>query len=306
MNVFLTEGKLFDREENIKYTKNEENLICAYRNKVILEGRVTLCDREHNLHIDLKCMEGIIPREEGALGIKEGTVRDIALISKVNKPVQFIITGFSENEFGQKFALLSRRLVQERCKKEYCDLLEPGDIVDATVTHLEKFGAFVDIGAGINSLIPIDMLSVSRISHPEERVKTGEEIRAVVRNKTDGKITLSLREMLGTWEENARAFSIGETVTGIVRSTETYGVFVELTPNLAGLCEPTACAKTGDKVAVYIKSIIPEKMKIKLTIIDAFENTDEEVKKKYFVEEDHIDYWRYSPDGCSKIIETVF
>ena len=46
----------------------------------LLEGRVTLCDKEHNLHVDLGCMKGIIPRSEGAIGIEEGYIRDIALI----------------------------------------------------------------------------------------------------------------------------------------------------------------------------------------------------------------------------------
>ena len=43
--------------------------------------------------------------------------------------------------------------------------------------HLEKFGAFIDIGAGINALIPIDMLSVSRINHPRERLYEGEALQ---------------------------------------------------------------------------------------------------------------------------------
>ena len=60
----------------------------------ILEGKVLLCDREHNLHIDLGGVRGIIPRAEGAVGIEEGTVRDIALISKVNKRVCFSVMGF--------------------------------------------------------------------------------------------------------------------------------------------------------------------------------------------------------------------
>ena len=66
----------------------------------ILESRVLLCDREHNLHVDLGAMRGIIPREEGAVGIDDGTVRDIALISKVGKRVCFSILGFQREDDG--------------------------------------------------------------------------------------------------------------------------------------------------------------------------------------------------------------
>lgn len=306
MTDFTTEGNLMDSPEVIKAKRSCDTLYTAYQKGQILEAVANVCDCEHNLHVGLGCMPGIIPRDEGALGIKEGTTRDIALISRVNKPVQFIITGFEENAFGQRTAILSRRAVQLKCTEEYCSRLVPGDIVPAKVTHLEKFGAFVDMGAGINSLIPIDMLSVSRISHPDRRVKVGENIRAVVRNTSESKITLSLREMLGTWEENAAKFSVGETVTGIVRSVESYGIFIELTPNLAGLSEPNEFAKTGDTVAVYIKSIIPQKMKIKLTIIDIFDEQQPSVEKIYFPKSSHMDYWRYSPDVCDKVIETIF
>lgn len=278
----------------------------AIDSREIFEGRVLMCDREHNLHIDLGFMRGIIPRYEGAYGIIEGTVRDIALISKVGKRVCFRIMGFHRDENGNMWAVLSRRSVQIDCIKEYINHLNPGDIVDTSVTHLEKFGAFIDIGAGINSLIPIDMLSVSRISHPAERLNEGRQIKAVLKSREGGKLTFSLKELLGTWQENADLFSPGETVTGIVRSIEAYGVFVELTPNLAGLAEADENLKIGSRVSVYIKSIIPEKMKIKLVIVDAFDEIPNPQEPAYFISENHIDFWQYSPDGAVKDICTKF
>ena len=62
----------------------------------------------------------------------------------------------------------------------------------------------------------------------------------------------------------ADMFEAGETVTGIVRSIEEYGVFIELAPNLAGLAEPRDCVHINRPASVYIKAIIPEKMKVKL------------------------------------------
>lgn len=116
--------------------------------------------------------------------------------------------------------------------------------------------------------MPIDSISVSRIEHPGERFRVGMEIKAVIKSIENGRISLSQKELLGTWEQNAEGFSAGETVSGIVRSVENYGAFIELTPNLAGLAESREGVKVGQQASVYIKSIIPEKMKIKLIIID--------------------------------------
>lgn len=305
MRLLLPEGRLTkDRGlDALTYTARE--LRDAYENAQVLESRVVLCDREHNLHVDLGAMKGIIPREDGALGIADGSVRDIALISKVNKNVSFRIKQFAADDHGI-YAILSRRAVQEECRDTFVSHLEKGQVIDARVTHLEKFGAFVDIGAGINALIPIDMISISRIPHPAERFEEGEDIKAVVRNIEDGKITLSHRELLGTWEENAALFQPGETVPGIIRSVEDYGVFVELTPNLAGLAEVVPGVRPGQKASVYIKSILPERMKLKLVIVDAFTAEYEKQNSQYFFEGSKMDYWRYSPAECSKVIDTYF
>lgn len=290
-------GKTFASIDEIKNAmiKNE-----------IIEGKVLLCDREHNLHIDLGVIRGIIKREEGAIGIDDGTVRDIALISKVGKSICFNIIGFERDVFGNTFAVLSRKSVQEKCKKEFLDNLKNGDVIDAKVTHLEKFGAFIDIGAGINSLIPIDMLSVSRISHPKQRLTEGQKIKVALRKREGDKLTFTLKELLGSWEENADLFTPGETVTGVISSIEDYGVFVELMPNLAGLAEIDDNLFEGQSVAVYIKSIIKQKMKIKLIIVEAYEQENTAKDLVYFNQSNHIDYWQYSPKDCPKIIKTDF
>lgn len=116
---FYPEGHLIDKAENKAGMQTPAALSDAMRDGKILEARSIICDNEHNLIVDLKCMRGIIPREEGALGIREGTVRDIAIISRVNKPVCFIITDFIRDAFGRITAVLSRRKAQERCMAEY-------------------------------------------------------------------------------------------------------------------------------------------------------------------------------------------
>ncbi len=300
---FYPEGK---KPQLSKQFETVDDIKDAMVRGEVLESKVLLCDREHNLHVDLGAVRGIIPRVEGAVGIDDGSVRDIALISKVNKSVCFTVLGFQKDIYNNSLAILSRRAVQLRCINEFLSGLTEGDIIDARVTHLEKFGAFIDIGAGINALIPIDMLSVSRISHPCERLTEGQNIRVVLRKKEPGKMTFSLKELLGTWQENASKFTQGETVTGIVRSIEDYGVFVELTPNLAGLAEPQNNLYAGQQVAVYVKSVLPSKMKIKLVVVEAFKETAPPAELTYYTDAEHIDFWQYSPSESSKQIYTDF
>ena len=251
-------------------------------------------------------MRGIIPRDEGAIGIEDGSTRDIALISRVGRPVCFKVNEIKTDNSGRLYALLSRKAAQEESKNTFLAERSAGDIINARITHLESFGAFCDIGCGNIALLPIDSISVSRISHPRDRFSVGENIKAVIKSiSPDGRVTLTHKELLGTWEENARLFSQGQTVTGTIRSVEQYGAFIELTPNLAGLAEPKPNIYIGQSASVYIKSIIKEKMKIKLIVIDSFD-TAYTPPIDYFIDQEHISEWKYSPDECYKKIHTCF
>ncbi len=307
MTEYQPEGKIIDTPANRKAMQNSISLQEAQRNGAILEAKAVVCSAKHDLILDLGPMRAIIPRNEGAIGIESGETRDIAIISRVNKPVCFKITGFEHDRSGKLTAICSRKAVQEDCSKNYLSKLIPGDIIPAIITHMENFGCFADIGCGISSLLPIDNISVSRINHPSDRFKSGQNIFAVVSGRDEvGRICLSHKELLGTWEENASKFAPGETVAGIIRSVEDYGVFVELTPNLAGLAEPCITLKPGDAASVYIKSLIPEKMKIKLIVVDAFEDVSAPSPLCYYISEGHIDRWQYSPESCKKNIYTEF
>lgn len=304
MQAYLPEGKRYRQPENTAYLSSADGLYEAKAGGVILEARAALCDSAHQLWVDLGCMKGMIPREEGAVGIREGTVRDIAILSRVGCPVCFTVTDIIGG--GEPYALLSRADAQRRCIERYIAYLTPGDVIPARVTHLEPFGAFCDIGCGVAALMPIDTISVSRIEHPDERFTVGMDIRAVVKSKVGSRITLSHKELLGTWEENAARFSPGETVTGIVRSVENYGAFVELTPNLAGLAELRDGLRTGQKVSVYIKSIIPQKMKVKLIVIAVLSDCIEMQPPEYFITAGRLDRFVYSPEDSSRMIATDF
>ena len=309
---FLPEG--MGGSENGEWTRSRGGLERAMQTRTILESTVLLCDNQCTLWMDLGCMRGMMTRDEVQLCPDGEAVRDIAVITRVGKCISFVVIGFAYTEDGEEVAVLSRREAQRRCRTEFLDRLRAGDVIRAKVTHLEPFGAFVDVGCGIVSMLSIDSISVSRISHPNERFSTGMPIWVVIRSVVPfGRICVTHKELLGTWEENAAAFCPGQTVTGIVRSIESYGVFVELTPNLAGLAEYKEHLCVGQRAAVYIKSMIPFRMKVKLVFIDTYRGEGISGGLHYYLPKTcgtsgimHLDRWQYSPPGAGKCVETVF
>lgn len=275
----------------------------------VLEATASRCSCAHDLLIELGWTTAVIPRAECALGLDTGETREIAILSRVGKPVCFHVTSIDDS-ISPPAVTLSRKSVLEQAQDMLLNSLAPGDILPARVTHIEPFGIFVDIGCGVVSMIGIEHLSVSRILHPAERFRPGQDIYAVVLSvdRAAKRINLSHRELLGTWEENAALFAPGETVRGVVRSIENYGVFIELMPNLSGLAERRAGLREGQTVSVFLKSIVPERMKIKLTIIDLIPPPAiDPPAPRYFLTEGHLDRWVYTPPACeSKHIETIF
>lgn len=300
------EGKLLNTLANKNYLKNIASFKEAIEQNMTLEAKVIRCDSDHNLILDLPFGRGIIPRLEGAVGIDDGTTKDIALLSRVNKAVCFKPLCIETDSDGTPVAILSRKLAQMECLREYIRKLESGKVIPAKVTHLENFGCFVDIGCGIPSLIPIDAISISRISNPSDRFFNGQDIFVVVKSVDGNRVNLSHKELLGTWEENVNNFTVGETVAGIVRSVENYGIFIELAPNLAGLAEPKENVVVGQSASVYIKAIIPEKMKVKLVIVDAFDDEYIPDNLNYYINDGKIDSWKYSAPNADKVIVTIF
>ena len=272
-----------------------EQLRRAAAEGTVLESRAILCDEEHNLSVDLGGgRRGIIPRAETALGIREGTVRDIAVLSRVGRPVCFKVVA----RCGEKYFRLSRLAAQKEALAAMLSGLRPGSIVPAVVTSIADFGVFCDIGCGVTALLGAERISVSRAADPAERFRPGQKLFAVIRNidRESGRITLTHRERLGTWAENATRFAVGQTVPGTVRSVRDYGVFIELTPNLSGLTEPDSTLYPGEAVSVLIRSIQPEKTKIKLNVVSRLGQSPEPAPMHYVRTHGRLDFWQYGPD----------
>lgn len=281
----------------------------ALESGAVLEAPVQRCDAGHTLHIDLDGIPGRISRPEAIAPWINGAGRDIAVLSRVGKPACFQVLSLQADEKGAPAAVLSRRAAQEAAMDFFLQNLEPGMVLTCRVTRLEPYGAFLDIGCGIIAILPIELISVSRISHPGARLQEGQKILAAVRSfdRENRRITMTTRELLGTWMENASRFAPGETVRGTVRSVKEYGSFIELAPNLSGLADSREDLSPGDGVSVFIKSIRPERMKIKLQVIEKLPPQMQPEPLRYQITDGKLGRWTYSPPGYEKEpVETVF
>ena len=274
----------------------------AMDQREILEAPVLRCDAAHNLHVRFRGYEGLIPRSEAISPLVSGADREIAILSRVGHSVQFVITSLAITGAGKPLLLLSRRAAQERALSFLLENCPPGAVLRGKISRLERFGAFVDIGAGVVGLLPLDHISVARITHSSQRFTAGQNILCAVAavDRAALRFTLTHKELLGTWLENAALFAPGETVTGRVRGVKDYGMFVELTPNLSGLSDCFEGAGENDAVSVFIKSIRPEQMKIKLQILQKIPQPPAPEPLNYYITDGCLQRWEYAPPGCAK------
>ena len=274
----------------------------AMERQEILEASVLRCDSAHNLHVRLGGCEGIIPRSEAVSPLVSGGDKEIAVISRVGHSVQCVVTSLTATGAGKPLLFLSRKKAQEHTLHMLLDTCPPGTILRGKVTRLERFGAFVDIGGGVVGLLPLEHISVARITHPSQRFTAGQNLLCILRevDRTARRFTLSHKELLGTWMENAALFAPGETVTGRIRGIKPYGMFVELTPNLSGLADCAEGLQENDAVSVFIKSIRPEQMKIKLQILQKIPAASTPEPLNYFLTDGCLQRWEYAPPGCQK------
>ena len=251
----------------------------------VLEAIVTRCDQTQTLWLDLGDFTGWIPREEAACG----EVRDIAVLSRVGRPVCFRVTAIDADTVR-----CSRRLAQEEALEAFQSALRPGDVIPALVVGLARFGAFCDIGRGVTALLPTGYIAVARSRDAAERFTLGQELYAVVRAVEGNRFVLSHRELLGSWRDNAAQLEPGKPFLGLSGCDAFWRLRRAQTKSVRSLRGPEDL-HFGDRVSVYIKSIQPEGQKIKLSVVAKLPPSPEPPRYQYIRTSGHMDFWQYAP-----------
>jgi small subunit ribosomal protein S1 len=250
-------------------------------------------------------VEGVVEKEiKGGYEIKlGGTSRAFCPFSqialrRVENPesligtrLSFCITDYAEN--GRNIVVSRRVLLEEeqrQLKEEAQAGVSEGMRVTGTVTSLQDFGAFVDIG-NLEGLLPISEIAWSRVSDVRDVLSVGQQVQVVIKkiDREKERISLSLKDTLADpWDLVQARYPEGSFHTGQVSRLAPFGAFVTLGDGVDGLIHisklgggkrinnPREVVKEGDSVEVKIEGINRVERRISLALAGVARAADEE------------------------------
>ena len=154
--------------------------------------------------------------------------------------------------------------------------VEVGAELDGTVASLTDFGAFVDLGAGVQGLVHVSELAHRRVNHPGDMLEEGQVVQVKVLKIQGRRISLSMRALEpDPWKTIHERLTVGTTVTGKVERVEAFGAFIQVAPGLTGLLpaskmaiprdsSPARVYNAGREVRVQVDSIDERRKRISL------------------------------------------
>ena len=259
-----------------------------YERGDLLEAEVI----DHNkggLIVNLEGIRGFVPISQ-ILNLKREDTADNAetqakLQSMVGRKLQLKIIEINRNR--NRLILSERLAVQEwraKRREELLGELQVGEVRKGIVSNLSNFGAFVDLG-GADGLVHISQLAWSRVNHPSEVLKVGQEVEVQVLavDKEKKKIALSIkRAEVDPWTTVEQRYQVGQLVTGTITKIAPFGAFARIEDGVEGLIhlselpagqqDPKAVLKEGQEVQVRILRIDAERRRLGLSIRQADEN----------------------------------
>lgn len=255
----------------------------AYRQQLPVQGRVTGVIKG-GVEVQIAGQRAFCPASQ----IDTRFVEDLSEF--VGQHLDFRITKF---EGGRHLNLVvSRRLVLEEEQRARAEALratlKEGAVLSGTVTSLQDYGAFVDLG-GLEGMIHISELAFHRVKHPSEILSVGQplEVSVLRIDQTDNpkrpeKIALSIRALArDPWAEAAQKFPVGSRVLGQVTRLQPFGAFVELAPGIEGLihiselgtdkrvAHPQEVLSPGQAIEASVLAVDLDKRRISLTLDEA-------------------------------------
>ncbi len=201
------------------------------------------------------------------------------------KTLTFLITEFRDQ--GRNIVLSRRALLeaeQAKVVNEVRDRIAPGAELEGTVKKLESFGAFVDLGGGVEGLVHVSEISHKRVERPEDVLQVGQRVRVVVlrtRNlgsRRNERISLSMRALeRDPWDEIRERYPEGTVVAGKIESLESFGAFVEIAPGVRGLLHVSEIADRrlahpreelaiGQEVRVVVLEVDARRRRLRLSM----------------------------------------
>jgi small subunit ribosomal protein S1 len=266
------------------------------------EGRLILSKKRARFELAWKAIEAAAESGEAVIGrvievVKGGLILDLGVrgflpaslvdIRRVQDLDEFMATELRckviELNRSRNNVVLSRRAVLEDERKEMrqaiLDRLNPGDVVEGTISNIVDFGAFVDL-EGMDGLIHISELSWSHVNHPSEVLEIGQNVKVKVLDidRDRQRISLGLKQtQTDPWQQVVDSYQEGDVVEGRVTKVVTFGAFVEILPGVEGLVHiselaahhvenPREVVSQGDPVNVLVLEIDGERRRLSLSL----------------------------------------
>ncbi len=222
-------------------------------------------------------------------------VRDATYLE--NKELEFKIIKMDKRRSN---VVLSRRAVMEAEnsaeRSSRLEALKEGDLLTGIVKNITEYGAFIDLGSGVDGLLHIVDISWKRMKHPDEMLKIGDELRLVILriDRKKERISLGMKQLVGDpWTNIERRYSPGMRVFGTVTNITDYGCFVQLEEGIEGLVHmseldwtnknihPSKVTQSDEEIEVMILDIDEGRRRISLGIKQCHANPWQEFAEKY-------------------------
>ncbi|MEQ1851673.1 MAG: 30S ribosomal protein S1, partial [Chthoniobacteraceae bacterium] len=202
------------------------------------------------------------------------------------------------NDDRRNVVLSRREIIEaERAEKRNAFMAsrKAGDIVKGVVKNLTDFGAFVDLD-GMDGLLHITDITWSRLNHPSEMLKVGQELDVMVLeiNKDKERVSLGLKQtQKNPWDRIEERFAVGAKVKGKVTNLMPYGAFVELEEGVEGLihvselswtkriARPSDVLTLGQEIEAVVLGVNKDEQKISLGVRQLEPNPWDEMEHKY-------------------------
>ena len=233
----------------------------------VIEAEVTNYNKG-GLLVNLDGVRGFVPASQVTEirgGDEASKQADMARLIGTNLPLKVI----EINRHRNRLILSERQAVQERrdvMKERLIEELKEGEVRKGRVSSICDFGAFVDIG-GADGLVHLSELSWSRVRHPSEVLRVGQEVDVYVLgiNAQEKKIALSIkRTQAEPWSRVAAAYEVGQLVRGTVTQLANFGAFARIEDGIEGLIHVSELA---DERVTHPKQVVSEGQELLLRII---------------------------------------
>ena len=236
----------------------------AFRSGLPVEGKVE-SQVKGGYSVTIARMRAFCPQSQIDI------VRDADPTAPVGRVYAFRIIEFGED--GRKFVVSRRALLEEEQKKHAQEIrrsLVPDTVVTGRVVSVREFGAFVDLGGGVQGLLHVSEMGWSRVNDPSQVLKPGDEITVkVLRLESKGgedKIALGLKQLTDDpWSSVQTKYPVGQVAHGQVARVAEFGVFVELEPGVVGLIP---AVETGLAKGTDLKKTFPVGTRVDVIVLE--------------------------------------